>query len=206
MSRTPSPTLPPTPPCSHAPPVQCAAAEGRSGLGFTGPMLSALGFFWWTVYAATISSAAGSAGSLGAATLGSYRWGAPLGKGGLLPVPAPGTTCNVPTPTATRSCMPAHLIHMQPRWASAGPTPPSSCSPSSSVQPLLQQRPATISNLSRPAAVSAAAGAAPAGLPASCCALRTQQALQPAPRHAACQPRQVQPLLQWRKQRRLWCL
>lgn len=53
---------------THASLPQCATAEGRFGLGFCGPMLSLLGFFWWLVYGATATSAAlGAAASDGGA-------------------------------------------------------------------------------------------------------------------------------------------
>src|SRR5690349_13968268 len=41
--------------------LQCATAEGRVGMSFCGPILSAVGFFWWIAFAASATSAAGGA-------------------------------------------------------------------------------------------------------------------------------------------------
>ncbi|KAL4451762.1 hypothetical protein ABPG75_007424 [Micractinium tetrahymenae] len=41
--------------------MQCATAEGRVGMGFCGPILSSVGFFWWIAFAASATSAASGA-------------------------------------------------------------------------------------------------------------------------------------------------
>ena len=62
-------------------PVQCATAEGRAGMGFCGPILSAVGFFWWVAYAGSATSAAMGAGRW-EDSLDSYRYGGWVGGRG----------------------------------------------------------------------------------------------------------------------------
>lgn len=57
-------------------PLQCGTAEGRLSLGFCGPILSSIGFFWWLAYAAAATAAAVSASQWESfAYLAPYRTG-----------------------------------------------------------------------------------------------------------------------------------
>ncbi len=56
--------------------TQCAAVDGRAErLAFCGPILSAIGFFWWLAYGAAATSAQAGA-SHWQTELATYRAGA----------------------------------------------------------------------------------------------------------------------------------
>ena len=76
----------PTPPALPLPPrcrslAQCATMEGRVGLGFCGPILSSVGFFWWLSYGAAATSASMDAADWDT-TLTAYRMGEAIEPGG----------------------------------------------------------------------------------------------------------------------------